>query len=106
MAIRSLIYFTIVFFLIPLMARSQKTVVIDSSDKNFRTVIAGEQYGTSGFHQMLWGKHYRKEWATPVKIPVINLDEIDGGLTPTEQGGGRQTKTLRLKNKNGKEYNV
>ena len=67
-------------------------------------MIAGKHYERSGLHNFLWGKHYRKEWTTPVKVPVINLDTEAGGLTPTEQGGGRQTKTLRLKNPQGKQY--
>ena len=46
-----------------------------------KTVVAGPQYGTSSFHQWLWGKHYRTEWTTPVKVNSVNLDTIDGGLT-------------------------
>jgi hypothetical protein len=67
-------------------------------------VIPGKQYGKSGLHNFLFGKHYRKEWTTPVTVPIINLDSAYGGLTPTEQGGGRQTRTLRLKTATGKQY--
>src|SRR5829696_9235354 len=91
-------------FGLPLFAIGQKTVVVDSTDPNYRTVIPGAEYAASSFHQWLWGRHYRKEWTTPVKVPVINIDTVAGGLTATEQGGGRQSKTLRLKNKNGKQY--
>ena len=69
-----------------------------------KRVIAGEQYGTSSFHQWLWGKHYRKEWTIPVQVLAVSLDTMDGGLTAYEAGGGRQSKTLRLKNPQGKEY--
>ncbi len=69
-----------------------------------RTVIAGGQYNKSSFHQFLWGKHYRKDWATPVRVSTINLDTVNGGLTAYEKGGGRQSKTLRLRNTAGKEY--
>ncbi|MEO6541182.1 MAG: hypothetical protein ABIN74_09340, partial [Ferruginibacter sp.] len=68
------------------------------------TVVAGKQYYTSNFHQSLWGRHYRKEWNTPVSFKVVMLDTLEGGLTPYEAGGGRQSKSLRLKDKNGKEY--
>ncbi|RYY99983.1 MAG: hypothetical protein EOO11_03110, partial [Chitinophagaceae bacterium] len=43
------------------------------------------------------------EWTEPVVVPVLNLDTL-GGLRPVEQGGGRQTKTLRLKDAQGREY--
>ncbi|HZH95852.1 MAG TPA: hypothetical protein VEY06_08210, partial [Flavisolibacter sp.] len=68
------------------------------------TVIAGKQYDRSWFHQKLWGKHYRKEWTTPVRIPLFNLDTAAGGLRPYEAGGGRQSKSLRLRTANEKEY--
>src|SRR3982751_753506 len=90
--------------ILPFTARSQKTIIVDSSQPGFRTVIAGPEYKRGAFHQFLWGSHYRKEWTTPVKVPVIDLATFAGGLKPTEQGGGRQTKTLRLVNKNGKQY--
>ncbi|MEO6251909.1 MAG: ShlB/FhaC/HecB family hemolysin secretion/activation protein [Ferruginibacter sp.] len=67
-------------------------------------VVAGKQYYTGNFHQKLWGKHYRKEWNTPVSFSVVMLDTLAGGLTPYEAGGGRQSKSLRLKDVNGKEY--
>ena len=68
------------------------------------TVIAGKQYGRSWLHQKLWGKHYRKEWITPVRMPLFNLDTAAGGLQPYEAGGGRQSKSLRLRTANEKEY--
>ena len=41
-----------------------------TTDSSYKTVIAGKQYGTSKGHQKRWGKHYRKEWTTPVKVPI------------------------------------
>ncbi|MEO7922140.1 MAG: BamA/TamA family outer membrane protein [Chitinophagaceae bacterium] len=77
----------------------------NTSDTNlYKTVIAGKQYKKSSFHQLLWGKHYRKDWATPVQVPAILLDTVNGGLTAYQKGGGRQSKTLRLRNAAGKEY--
>src|SRR3954469_25181100 len=94
----------ILFFLSASMSSAaQKTLITDSSQPGFRTVIAGQEYKRGAFHQFLWGSHYRKEWTTPVKVPVIDLNKFAGGLRPTEQGGGRQTKTLSLVDKNGKQ---
>ncbi len=67
-------------------------------------IIAGKQYDRPAFHQWLWGRHYRVDWATPVRVPFINLDTVNGGLTAYRSGGGRQSKTIRLKNDAGKEY--
>ncbi|TSD67041.1 BamA/TamA family outer membrane protein [Inquilinus sp. KBS0705] len=58
----------------------------------------------SGTHKWFFGKNYRKEWATAVKLPVIKISEVYGGLTPEKEGGGMQSKSLRLKDKSGKEW--
>lgn len=68
-------------------------------------VIANPYYEkANGFQRFLLGHHYRREWATPVEVEVINFDTTAGGLTPSKLGGGMQTKSLRLKGGNGKEY--
>ena len=54
--------------------------------------------------RVMLGEHYRKEWACPVDFPVLNMDAEAGGLTIEKLGGGFQTKTLRLKGADGKEY--
>ena len=67
-------------------------------------MAAGKQYKASGWKSMWWGKHYRKEWTTPVSFSVLDLSSFDGGLKPLKAGGGHQSKTLRLISSNGKEY--
>ncbi|RYY37533.1 MAG: hypothetical protein EOP46_02325 [Sphingobacteriaceae bacterium] len=66
--------------------------------------IKPEYADVSGFHNFLFGKNYRDEWAKPTKLPVIRLSTIHGGLKPTQLGGGFQSKSLRLVDKNGKEW--
>ena len=58
----------------------------------------------SRFHRYLFGDNYRKDYATDTKVPVIRISEIGGGLKPTQLGGGNQSRSLRLTDKNGKEY--
>ncbi|MCK0155776.1 metallophosphoesterase [Cellulophaga sp. F20128] len=58
----------------------------------------------SGFHKFIWGERYRKYYSTAVTVPTLDLDTIYGGLTPVRMGGGHQSKSLRLADKNGKEY--
>jgi hypothetical protein len=68
------------------------------------TLPASTHYYKSGLYKSLWGEHYRKEWHTPVKFFKTNLDTLAGGLIPYETGGGRQTKTIRLRDKHQQEY--
>lgn len=58
----------------------------------------------SGVHRWLFGENYRREWAVPTKLPVIRLSTFHGGLTPEKQGGGMQSKSLRLEDKSGMEW--
>ena len=32
------------------------------------------------FHRKLFGENYRKEWATPTKLPLIKISNFHGGL--------------------------
>ncbi|HRH60053.1 MAG TPA: metallophosphoesterase, partial [Chitinophagaceae bacterium] len=57
-----------------------------------------------GLHNFFFGENYRKEYAAPTTLPVIRISEIYGGLMPTKRGGGHQSHSLRLKDKDGKEY--
>ena len=57
-----------------------------------------------GFKRLFLGQHYRKEWATPVRMKILNLDSAGGGLTAIKAGGGHQTKSLRFHGEDGKEY--
>lgn len=51
-----------------------------------------------------WGNRYRKYYGTNIKVPVLYLDTLYGGLVPVRKGGGKQSRSLRLEDKNGKEY--
>lgn len=68
------------------------------------TVQAGARYRAGGLHRLLLGSSYRDLWAAPVTVPVLDLSTYAGGLTPTGTGGGNQTKSLRLRGADGREY--
>jgi hypothetical protein len=52
----------------------------------------------------LFGGVYRDLWTTPIRVPVLDLRKFDGGLTPTEVGGRKQTVSLRFASADGSEY--
>ncbi|HUM66084.1 MAG TPA: hypothetical protein PLV32_09570 [Chitinophagaceae bacterium] len=54
------------------------------------------------FHRFMFGENYRKEWAATIKLPVLRVSRLEGGLTPLKRGGGMQSKSLRLAAKDGK----
>ncbi|MGE5519073.1 MAG: BamA/TamA family outer membrane protein, partial [Candidatus Dadabacteria bacterium] len=50
------------------------------------------------------GKNFRKEWTTPVRVPVLDLGREQNGLTPLRAAGGQQHRSLTLQDKSGKEW--
>ncbi len=78
-----------------------------SSDSAGSTeVIPGAQFKKGGFHQWLFGSHYRDLWQKPLTVPELDLSGVGGGLTPTQRGGGKQTRSLRFQAKDGTEWVV
>jgi len=60
--------------------------------------------GKSGLHNFFFGKNYRTEWTTSVRLPLLKISNVYGGLAPVKEGGGMQSKSLRLADKQGKEW--
>ncbi|MDQ6756020.1 MAG: metallophosphoesterase [Bacteroidota bacterium] len=68
-------------------------------------ISASDKYkSATGFKQVFLGDNYRKEWSTPITLKVFNLRR--SGLHVVSMGGGKQTKSLRLKDKNDKEWTL
>ncbi|MFI5133232.1 MAG: BamA/TamA family outer membrane protein [Chitinophagales bacterium] len=68
------------------------------------TIIGATNLKAGAFKKMLMGSNYRKEWAEPIRIPVIDMSKELGGLTPLKRGGGHETKSLRVEDASGKQY--
>ena len=75
--------------------------------KDSVTVAVNKTYNDiSGVHSIISGTNYRKEWAQPVHLKVFRINKEMGGFTIKNLGGGRQTKSLKLKDKDGKEWTL
>lgn len=68
------------------------------------TVVPGAEYRAGRVHAALLGRGYRGLWTTPLEAPVLDLRSHAGGLTVTRAGGDRQTRSLRLRGADGREY--
>ncbi len=68
------------------------------------SVYSKEETDKSSFYKFIWGDRYRKYYSSHVSAPTVSLDTLFGGLEPIRKGGGHQSKSLRLKDKNGAEY--
>ncbi len=57
-----------------------------------------------GLKRWLMGDNYRKDWSVPVELKVFNLNKEKGGFTVVRLGGGKATKSLTLKDNQGREW--
>lgn len=73
--------------------------------KDYVKAPASGQYGDArSLKRFFNGNNYRKEWTTPVNLKVFNINKEKGGFTIEGVGGGKQTRTLKLKDKDGREW--
>lgn len=68
------------------------------------SIYTKDETTKSRFFKYLWGDRYRIYFGTEVNAPTVNLDTLFGGVTPVRKGGGHQSKSLRLRDKKGREY--
>ncbi|MBF01456.1 metallophosphoesterase [Flavobacterium coralii] len=83
--------------------------VIKDYSGNFPATTKAAIYPSSltekgGTYKFLFGDHYRDYYSQLIEVNTVLLDTLYGGLTPVKGGGGHQSKSLRLADKNGKEY--
>jgi hypothetical protein len=68
------------------------------------TIPASDRYNAGAVKRKLLGETYRTLWQEPISFPVFDIEKEKGGLTILKRGGGLQTKSLRLQDRNGKQY--
>jgi hypothetical protein len=81
-----------------------KKYATNSNQYTVATIYTNEEITKGKFYKYLWGKRYRKYYGTAIKAKNVSLDTLFGGLKPIRKGGGHQSKSLRLEDKQGREY--
>ena len=71
---------------------------------SFVVMTPGARYAKGGLGVAFAGRHYRDLWTTPIRVPVLDLRQFAGGLTPVSAHTGSQTKSLRFTGANGHQY--
>ena len=73
--------------------------------KDVVSIAASSRYPpVSGLKKFILGKNYREEWSAPVTMNVFRISKEKGGMIIKSMGGGKQTQTLRLLDKQGNEW--
>ena len=79
-------------------------MVAASAAGETRTIAAGPRYEAGALQRFLLGSGYRELWAAPIQVEVLDLAGWSGGLVAEKKGGGKQTKSLKLKGRDGREW--
>ena len=79
---------------------------VDFKDYDSVMVAASTLYEANSVKHLMQGEQYRAVWAAPVKVQVVFLDTLFGGVTILKEGGGKQTHSLKIKAKNGIVYTL
>ena len=79
---------------------------IDLLDYDSIVIASSLLYKSNPIKDFMQGKQYRAAWSNPIKVPVVSLDTMKGGVTIIEEGGGMQTHSLRLKSHDGTIYSL
>lgn len=70
-------------------------------------VAASNKYKkASRTQRWIIGENYRKEWSQPVGMKMFNITKEKGGFKILSLGGGKQTKSLKLEDKDGNEWSL
>jgi len=88
------------FDFVPLISDKIYTPYIKASIYEQEEAEKGEVY------KSIFGNQYRNLYGKKIKAPVAYLDTLYGGLEVIRAGGGHQTRSLRLKDKKGRDYNL
>ena len=84
-----------------------KDAKVEYAYKDTVVVAASDQYANpNGLRRFMLGSNYRKEWGMAIPIKVFNINKEKGGFKIKSLGGGKQTRSLKLEDKNGKEWSL
>lgn len=79
---------------------------IDFSNNDTVKIAASSLYEGNVLKGIIQGENYREAWSAPVKVPVVFLDTLFGGMKIVKEGGGSQTHSLRLEGPDGVLYSL
>ncbi len=63
-----------------------------------------DETNKSGLYKWFWGQHYRDIYSKEIEAPVLNLSVLPGNVHAISEGGGNQSRSLRLIDDENHEY--
>lgn len=70
------------------------------------SIYTAEETDKRGFYKWLWGDHYRNLYSKKIEAPVLWIDSLPQNVRPISEGGGTQSRSLRLIDDKEHEYTL
>ncbi|MDN3492549.1 metallophosphatase [Winogradskyella bathintestinalis] len=68
------------------------------------SIYTEKETNKSGFYKWFWGDHYRETYGRKIEAPVLFLDSLPNNVRAITEGGGNQSRSLRLIDDNENEF--
>ncbi len=78
----------------------------DFASTHKASIYSEEEVNKSGFYKWFWGNHYREIYGRDIEAPVLFLQDLPHNVRAITEGGGNQSRSLRLMDDNKHEYTV
>ena len=69
-------------------------------------IYTKEETDKSGIYKWFWGDHYREVYSKEITAPVLFLQDLPNNVRALSEGGGNQSRSLRLIDDNENEFTV
>lgn len=79
---------------------------ISFPERQSASIYTPQETNKSKLYNFLWGERYRDLYDEEVEVPVLILDSLPGNVRPISEGGGQQSRSLRLINDSENEYTL
>lgn len=70
------------------------------------SIYTAEETQKSKLYRFFYGEHYRDVYRKEIEAPVLNLNTLPGNVHAISEGGGTQSRSLRLIDDNENEYTL
>jgi hypothetical protein len=67
-------------------------------------LVVNPGYRVNPAAETLLGSQYRNLWTSPITVEVLDLDRFEGGVRPTREGGGQETRSLHFETTGGRHF--
>lgn len=67
-------------------------------------LVVNKGYDINAVAEKLLGSQYRDLWRQPIRVKVLDLASFEGGLRPTREGGGQETRSLHFESAGGRHF--